>query len=99
MKHTETATSTGTPEPVRDDPGGRTFADDQVVADRYRIVRFIAAGGMGEVYEAEDRVLGKRVALKTMRPGHATSERGIERFRREIQLAHRVTHPSVCRTF
>ena len=36
------------------------------LADRYRIVRFIARGGMGEVYEAEDEMLGTRVAVKTI---------------------------------
>jgi tetratricopeptide (TPR) repeat protein len=75
-----------------------SFAPGQIVGERYRIVRFIAAGGMGEVYEAEDTVLGAEVALKTIRPevarGHA-----LERFRREILLARRVTHPNVCRIF
>ena len=43
------------------------FARGQVVAERYEIVRFIAQGGMGEVYEAEDRKLQGTVALKTIR--------------------------------
>ena len=75
------------------------FAPGQVLADRYRIVRFIAQGGMGEVYEAEDRELGERVALKTIRPEVAGQEGTLERFKREVQLARKVTHPNVCRLF
>lgn len=74
-------------------------APGQTLAGRFRIVRFIAQGGMGCVFEAEDLVLHERVALKTVRPEHANSEAAMERFRREIQLARKVTHPNVCRTF
>ncbi|HEY1586504.1 MAG TPA: hypothetical protein VGH63_12505, partial [Polyangia bacterium] len=45
----------------------RTFADEELVGGRYRVVRFIARGGMGEVYEVEDTELHDRVALKTIR--------------------------------
>ena len=70
-----------------------------VVADRFRIVRFIGRGAMGDVYEAEDLELGERVALKTVRSDIAHLDVAIERFRREIQLARKVTHPNVCRIF
>jgi eukaryotic-like serine/threonine-protein kinase len=63
-----------------------------VVADRWTIVGFLARGGMGEVYEAHDRLLDTPVALKTLRSGVAH-----ERFLREVQLARKVTHPGVCR--
>lgn len=76
-----------------------SFAPGTLVAQRYRVVRFIARGGMGEVYEVEDLELRERVALKTVRQDVAHDERAIERFRREIQLARRVTHPNVCRIF
>ncbi|MEX0881248.1 MAG: protein kinase [Thermoanaerobaculia bacterium] len=75
------------------------LAPDTVLTDRFRIVRFIARGGMGEVYEAEDRVLKERVALKTIRPDVAGDERTMERFLREVHLARSVTHPNVSRTF
>src|SRR4051794_40209102 len=68
------------------------------VAGRYRVSRFIARGGMGEVYEAHDQVLEERVALKAIRRGGA-SDAAIRRFRTEVQLARRVTHPNVCRIF
>jgi tetratricopeptide (TPR) repeat protein/tRNA A-37 threonylcarbamoyl transferase component Bud32 len=75
------------------------LAEEAVLADRFRIVRFIARGGMGEVYEAEDRVLKERVALKTIRPDVAGDDRTMERFLREVHLARSVTHPNVARTY
>lgn len=74
-------------------------AEGDVLANRFRIVRFIGRGGMGDVYEAEDLELGERVALKTVRPEIAHLDGAIDRFRREIQLARKVTHPNVCRIF
>jgi eukaryotic-like serine/threonine-protein kinase len=76
-----------------------TFSKGQVLAGRFRVLRFVARGGMGEVYEAEDLELNERIALKTVRFEMADNERTIERFKREIQLARKVTHPNVCRTF
>ena len=74
-------------------------AVDQVLAGRFRVVRFIARGGMGEVYEAEDQVLHERVALKTIRPEVAGDSRTMDRFLREVHLARTVTHPNVCRIY
>ena len=75
------------------------LAEGDVLDERFRIVRFIARGGMGEVYEAEDQVLHERVALKTIRPDVANDPRTMERFLREVHLARSVTHPNVARTF
>jgi hypothetical protein len=69
------------------------------IANRYEVARFIAAGGMGEVYEVVDRDLGARIALKTMRPELAAEAGALDRFKREIHLARKVTHPNVCRIF
>src|SRR5262249_40853282 len=76
-----------------------TFVPGEMVAGRYRVERFIAFGGMGEVYEAEDTELKSRVALKTLRPDLAEDARILERFKREILLARRITHVNVCRIF
>src|SRR5262245_31038609 len=75
------------------------FRPGDLLCNRFRVTRFIARGGMGELYEAEDLTLRVRVALKTVRPEIALDERAHERFRREIQLARKVTHPNICRTF
>ena len=82
-------------------PGGVAFHAGAVLSDRYRILRFLARGGMGEVYEAEDLELRQRVALKTISPSALGSGDGatLERFKREIALARVVTHPNVCRIF
>src|SRR5881296_571389 len=65
--------------------GAGIFSRGDLVAARYRIVRFIARGGMGEVYEAEDLELGVHVALKTVRPDAEGQSQATERFKREIQ--------------
>lgn len=76
-----------------------TFRSGEVILDRFRVIRFIARGGMGEVYEADDLELGERVALKAIRPEIAADTRVNQRFRREVQLARKVTHPNICRIF
>ena len=76
-----------------------TFSPNEVLADRFKIARFIAQGGMGKVYEADDLVLQERVALKTLRPEIASDETAILRFKREIRLARKITHPNVCRIY
>ena len=79
--------------------GAPALLAGDVLSGRYRVVRFIARGGMGEVYEAEDLDLHERIAIKTVRAGIAQDPRTMERFRRESQLSRKVTHPNVCRIF
>src|SRR5262245_9436755 len=76
-----------------------TFRAGDLLCDRFRVVRFIARGGMGELYEAEDLTLGERVALKTIRSEIAVHQKANQRFLREVQLARKVTHPNICRIF
>lgn len=76
-----------------------SFAEGQRVAERYRVERFLARGGMGEVYAVEDLELHERVALKTVQPRVAADPEALERLKRELRLARRVTHPNVCRLF
>ncbi len=78
---------------------GGTLPGGQTLAGRFRIVRFLGQGGMGEVYEAEDLELNEQLALKTIRPEIAGDEDALARFKREIHLARRVTHGNVCRIF
>jgi serine/threonine-protein kinase len=74
----------------------RIFANGEMIEGRFEIVRHLGTGGMGEVYEAIDLQLG-RVALKTIRPDTTGSAQILARFKKEIQLARRVTSPHVCR--
>jgi tRNA A-37 threonylcarbamoyl transferase component Bud32 len=75
----------------------RTLRDGQLLLGRYRIERYVAHGGMGEVYEAFDNVLGETVALKTLLPTALDDGRAGERVLEEVRLARRVTHSNVCR--
>src|SRR5579859_5689294 len=85
---------------AREDAGVTpVFAPGHIVSQRYRILRFINRGGMGEVYEADDLQLQERVALKTLRPEIAGDARSIAHFKQEIQLSRKVTHPNVCKVF
>ncbi|WP_321478089.1 protein kinase [uncultured Paludibaculum sp.] len=79
--------------------GMRTFVPGEIVAGRFRIERFLAEGGMGEVYAASDLELGGEVALKTIRPLLATSDEILARFKQEIQLSRQVTHANVARVY
>ena len=77
-------------------PSGRLNCGD-ILIGRFLILRFIAKGGMGEVYEAEDRLLqGARIALKTILPHIADEPALRERFEHEVLLARQVSHPNLC---
>jgi tetratricopeptide (TPR) repeat protein len=69
----------------------------QILIDRFLVVRLIAKGGMGEVYEVEDRLLqGVHVALKTILPHVADEPTLQKRFEREVLLAREAVHPNLC---
>jgi len=69
------------------------------VASRYRIIALLGKGGMGEVYRADDLTLGQAVALKFLPDDAARDEGLLERFRNEVRMARRVSHPNVCRVY
>ncbi len=76
-----------------------TFRPGTVVGRRYLIRRFVARGGMGEVYEALDQELQERVALKTVTSTACDDPNSVRRLKAEVQLARRVSHPNVCRIY
>ena len=75
------------------------FAEGQLVADRFRVIRLISRGGMGEVYEVFDERLTIKLALKTLRPEYASDRDALERFRREIRVTRDFGHPNLCRVY
>jgi beta-lactam-binding protein with PASTA domain len=66
-----------------------------VFDERYRIVRKLGAGGMADVYLAEDQELGRRVAIKILNDRHAADDSFVERFRREAKNAAGLSHPNI----
>jgi serine/threonine protein kinase/tetratricopeptide (TPR) repeat protein len=78
---------------------GRVFEPQDVINGRFRVIRFVGTGGMGEIYECYDEVLKSRVALKTLKPELLADARAVGRFKREIHVARGVSHHNVCRIY
>lgn len=70
-----------------------------MVSDRYHLRQSIGTGGMSEVYEAEDSVLGRTVAIKMLRPDMARDVNFRERFHREAQNSGKLNHPNIVAVF
>jgi serine/threonine-protein kinase len=75
------------------------FAPGTLLAGRYRLVAALGRGGMGEVYRADDLTLEQPVALKFLPPHLANDPERLGRFRKEVAIARRVSHPNVCRVY
>jgi serine/threonine protein kinase/tetratricopeptide (TPR) repeat protein len=70
-----------------------------MLGGRYEILQTIGEGGMGAVYKAEDRELGRTVALKVIRPELASNPDILQRFKQEILLASKVTDRNIIRIY
>ncbi|HUP47031.1 MAG TPA: protein kinase [Thermoanaerobaculia bacterium] len=81
-------------------PAALDLAQGHLFAGRYRIDQILGRGGMGVVYKATDTQLDEPVAIKTL-PGDVMqrSPEDLERFKREIRLARKITHRNVLRTY
>ena len=67
----------------------------KLVDERYRVLDFLGAGGMADVYLVHDGLLGRDVALKVLRRPYAEDEDFVERFRREAQHTAALSHPHI----
>jgi eukaryotic-like serine/threonine-protein kinase len=67
----------------------------QLLADRYRLARRIAVGGMGEVWEAVDTRLDRRVAIKVLKPELSGDAEFLHRFRTEARTTASLNHPGI----
>ena len=76
-----------------------TRAPSTLLGDRYALVERIAVGGMGEVWCADDSVLGRAVAVKILRDEYVGDETFRQRFRAEAQHAALLVHPNVAQVF
>ena len=70
-----------------------------VLADRYEIVAPIASGGMGEVWQARDRTLGRIVAAKVLRSEYTSDPSFLIRFRNEARHTAALSHPNIASVY
>ena len=70
-----------------------------VVDERYKLDRKIGSGGMADVWLADDKELGRKVAIKILHDRFAQDKEFVERFRREAQSAAGLQHPNVVSIF
>ena len=76
-----------------------TRAPSIALGGRYRLIEKLAVGGMGEIWCAEDEVLGRTVAVKVLREEHASDPSFRQRFRQEAQHSALLIHPNVAQVF
>ncbi|MBV9122399.1 MAG: protein kinase, partial [Planctomycetes bacterium] len=80
-------------------PEDSAFPNELANHPRYRLLEYLGAGGMGTVYKAEHRLMGRLVALKVINPNLVDRPGAVERFRREVQAAARLSHPNIVTAF
>ncbi|MCG3128916.1 MAG: Serine/threonine-protein kinase PknD [Phycisphaerae bacterium] len=73
------------------------FPPGHLLAGRYRIIELLGKGGMGEVYRADDLMLGQSIALKFLLGAQAEGEENLAALVREVRVARQVSHANVCR--
>src|SRR5262245_21124189 len=93
------AAPTGTGPPAPADARPAIFVPGALLAARCQVVRAIGRGGMGEVYEADDREPGVRRAVKTVQSSRIGGPDSVQRLKGEILAARRIAHSNVVRLY
>src|SRR5438094_3498163 len=78
-------------------PGRGPEKAGTLIAGRYEVISLLGKGGMGLVYRARDRELKEEVAIKVLQPSYTQDPTDVERLKREIITARRVTHANIIR--
>ncbi|MGC8874711.1 MAG: Stk1 family PASTA domain-containing Ser/Thr kinase [Chloroflexia bacterium] len=68
---------------------------ERLLGGRYELEQLLGQGGMAQVYRARDRVLGRSVAVKVLRPEYANDVSFVARFQREARAAANLVHPNI----
>ncbi|VFA88941.1 Serine/threonine-protein kinase pknB [Gordonia paraffinivorans] len=76
-----------------------TLQNGTTIGDRYRLIRLIATGGMGQVWEALDTRLNRRVAVKVLKAEYTSDPEFIARFRAEAQTTAKLNNPGIANVF
>jgi serine/threonine-protein kinase len=85
-----------------DNPGAAlvaSFVAGTLLANQYEIVRRLGMGGMGAVYKCMDKMTGRLVAVKVLKPEHAANTKIMQRFQREAQAIANLEHPNLVKLY
>jgi serine/threonine protein kinase len=89
------AATAGRGAPARARPSPAAIPAELAGHPRYRVLQLLGRGGMGAVYKAEHQLMRRLVALKVIDQGLTSDPAAVERFRREVIAAARLTHPNI----
>src|SRR5262245_41189299 len=77
----------------------RPFVIGSEVGGKYRLLRHIGSGGMGHVFEAEDQMRHRRIALKVLKEAQPDADTGRRSLEKEAKIAASIRHPSIVQVY